>query len=90
MADADVTDSMTMQAALIGFLVGKNFANFTPQENVIIQTVSVATGQLPLVAGYIGVVPALTLLVPDIDGQPPLRLTWVQGVLWSFSVAFFG
>jgi len=81
---------MTMQAALIGFLIGKGFANFTPQENVIIQTVAGATGAFPLVAGFVGIVPALGMLVPEIDGQLPLKLSWTQGVQWSFSIAFFG
>ena len=90
MVDCEVAYSMTMQAALIGFLIGKGFANFTPQENVIIQTVAGATGAFPLVAGFVGIVPALGMLVPEIDGQLPLKLSWIQGVQWSLSIAFFG
>ncbi|KAH7106261.1 OPT superfamily oligopeptide transporter [Auriculariales sp. MPI-PUGE-AT-0066] len=81
---------MSLQSAIIGFLVGRSFTSFTPQENVVIQTTAVATGTLPLAAGFVGIVPALAMLRPEIDGQDPIKLTWVQGVQWSLAVAFFG
>ena len=81
---------MSLQSALIGFLAGRTFTGFTPQENVVIQTTAVATGTLPLAAGFVGIVPALGMLVPELDGQPPVKLTWLQGVQWSLAVAFFG
>ncbi|EJD48943.1 OPT superfamily oligopeptide transporter [Auricularia subglabra TFB-10046 SS5] len=81
---------MSLQSALIGFLVGKTFNGFTPQENVVIQTTAVATGTLPLAAGFVGIVPALGLLNRETDGADPLNLTWLQGVEWSLAVAFFG
>ena len=81
---------MSLQSALIGFLIGRSFTSFTPQENVVIQTTAAATGTLPLAAGFVGIVPALGMLVPEIDGQEPLKLTWIQGIQWSLAVAFFG
>jgi uncharacterized oligopeptide transporter (OPT) family protein len=81
---------MSLQSALLGFLAGRFFVSFTPQENVIIQTVAVATGTMPLAAGFVGIVPALAMLRPDVDGQSPINLTWQQGLQWSLAVAFFG
>lgn len=34
--------------------------DFTVAENVIVQTTAVATATMPLAAGFVGVVPALT------------------------------
>lgn len=83
---------MSLQSALIGFLVGKTFTHpsFTPQENVVIQTTAVATGTLPLAAGFVGIIPALGLLNRESDGADAFKLTWLQGVEWSLAVAFFG
>lgn len=55
------------------------------------QTTAVATGTLPLAAGFVGIVPALAQLSPDLDGGAhPLILSWPALLAWSFAVAFFG
>jgi len=82
---------MSLQSALIGFLISKFFPTpITPQENVVLQTIAVATGTMPLAAGFVGILPALGLLDEERDGVPPLQLSWMGAVGWSCAVAFFG
>jgi uncharacterized oligopeptide transporter (OPT) family protein len=82
---------MSIQSALIGFLISKMLPNpLSPQEIVVVQTTAVAMGAMPVGAGFIGILPALTLLSEDRDGSPPIHLTWLAAVGWSCSVAFFG
>ncbi|CAA7267111.1 unnamed protein product [Cyclocybe aegerita] len=82
---------MSIQSALIGFLISRMLPTpLTPQEIIVVQTTAVATGTMPLAAGFVGILPALTLLNEDRDGSPPIRLTWLAAVGWSCSVAFFG
>lgn len=45
---------------------------------------------MPLAAGFVGILPALGLLEEEKDGSPPIHLSWLAAVGWSFSVAFFG
>ncbi|GAA5901262.1 uncharacterized protein JCM6883_000156 [Sporobolomyces salmoneus] len=59
-------------------------------ENIVLQTTAVATGTLPLAAGFVGVVPALAQLNPLQDRSLPLVLSWQSCLGWSFAVAFFG
>ena len=82
---------MSLQSALIGFLVSKMLPRrLTPQEIIVVQTTAVATGTMPLAAGFVGILPALGLLDPVKDGQPAVHLTWPQTIAWSLAVAFFG
>ena len=82
---------MSIQSALIGFLISKTLPSpLTPQEIVVVQTTAVATGTMPVAAGFIGILPALTLLSVERDGSPPIHLSWLAAVGWSCSVAFFG
>ncbi|KAJ3479059.1 hypothetical protein NLI96_g9321 [Meripilus lineatus] len=82
---------MSLQSALIGFLLSKFFPTpITTQENVVLQTTAVATGTMPLAAGFVGILPALGLLEVERDGSPPIHLTWLATVGWSCAVAFFG
>ncbi|GLB40405.1 putative oligopeptide transporter [Lyophyllum shimeji] len=82
---------MSIQSALIGFLVSKMLpVPMTPQEIIVVQTTAVATGTMPLAAGFVGILPALSLLDEDRDGSPPIRLSWLSAVAWSCGVAFFG
>jgi len=82
---------MSIQSALLGFLVSKFLpTRLTPQEIIVVQTTAVATGTMPLAAGFVGILPALTLLDELRDGSPPIYLSWVAAVGWSCSVAFFG
>lgn len=60
------------------------------QENVVLQTTAVATGTMPLAAGFVGILPALGLLDEERDGLPALYLSWLDTVGWSCVAAFFG
>lgn len=46
--------------------------------------------QMPLAAGFVGILPALSLLSEERDGTPPINLSWIAAIGWSCSVAFFG
>ncbi|EIW67040.1 hypothetical protein TREMEDRAFT_64906 [Tremella mesenterica DSM 1558] len=92
---------MALQSALVGFALLKvipdalprlfpRIRTFTPQENVILQTVAVATGTMPLAAGLVGIIPALEMMTVEQDGRGPISLTYVNLVLWCLAVAFFG
>lgn len=56
---------------------------------VLVQTVAVAVGSMPLTAGLVGVIPALEKLLKPEEGGP-LALTTGQLVVWSLGVALFG
>ncbi|KAG8890770.1 hypothetical protein FRB98_004815 [Tulasnella sp. 332] len=65
---------MSLQSALLGYLLARlipSFSPLTPQENVVLQTTAVATGTMPLAAGFVGIIPALGLL--DFTKDAPLR-----------------
>ncbi|KAG8678664.1 hypothetical protein FRC09_019658, partial [Ceratobasidium sp. 395] len=65
---------MSMQSALLGYLVSLMFPRpITPQENVVLQTTAVATGTMPLAAGFVGIIPALGLLDYERDKAHPIR-----------------
>lgn len=82
---------MSLQSALIGYLLSRVFASsVTAQENVVIQTTAVATGTMALAAGFVGIIPALGLLNVAQDGTPPIRLSWIASLAWSFAVAYYG
>ncbi|KAH9959654.1 OPT oligopeptide transporter [Russula dissimulans] len=82
---------MSLQSSIIGFLISKLLMiRITPQENVVIQTTAVATGTMPLAAGFVGIVPALSLLDEQKDGSGPITLTWGSAVGWSCAIAYFG
>lgn len=84
---------MSLQSALLGYLLSKlipSVSPLSPQENVVLQTTAVATGTMPLAAGFVGIIPALGLLDPKKDGQDPIILTWMGAVGWSCAVAYFG
>jgi uncharacterized oligopeptide transporter (OPT) family protein len=85
---------MSLPLSLLGFAVFKLFSKqlkypFSPVENVLVQTVAVAVGTMPLAAGLVGIIPALEkLLLPQEGG--PLQLNWGMLIIWSIGVAFFG
>ena len=62
----------------------------SPQENVVLQSTAVATGTMPLAAGFVGIIPALSLLNRSQDGVDPINVGWLASIAWSFAVAFFG
>ncbi|KAJ6609267.1 OPT oligopeptide transporter protein-domain-containing protein [Mycena sp. CBHHK59/15] len=94
--------SMSLQSALIGFLISRLLPI------IVVQTTAVATGvrgsfarisfeslnrqnqTMPLAAGFVGIIPALKLLDEARDGSPPINLTWIAAIGWSCSIAFFG
>ena len=85
---------MSLPLSLLGFAVFKVFNSqlsypFSPVENVLVQTVAVAVGTMPLAAGLVGIIPALEKLVLPLEGGP-LNLSWGMLVIWSLGVAFFG
>ncbi|KAF9468042.1 oligopeptide transporter [Collybia nuda] len=82
---------MSIQSALIGFLISRILPTpLTPQEIIVVQTTAVATGTMPLAAGFVGILPALSLLSEERDGVPPIHLTWISAIAWSCAVAYFG
>lgn len=94
MAVAGWVSMMSMPSTLIGFAIfkalGKHLSYaFTPVENVLVQTVAVAVGSMPLAAGFVGVIPALEKLLLPKEGGPISLSTW-ELVLWSVGLAFFG
>jgi OPT family oligopeptide transporter len=85
---------MSNQSALIGFAVFKMVSGhlrlpFTPQENVVIQTVAGAVGCMPVTAGFTGVIPALEFLISPAE-QGPLHLSYLQLLYWSLGVCLIG
>ena len=84
-------ERMSIQSALIGYLISRMLPKpLTPQEIIVVQTTAVATGTMPLAAGFVGIIPALRLLDEERDGTPPLNPTWLSTIAWSFAVAYFG
>ena len=96
---------MSLQSALLGFAIfkvvprtlsvaGRRFyfmtTPFTPEENVLVQTTAVAVGIMPLTAGLVGVIPALTKLDQNKDGSPPIDLDWLTLIGWCAALAYFG
>ncbi|BGP41190.1 OPT super [Rhodotorula kratochvilovae] len=90
---------MSLQASLLGFAVFKVIPQcglfdsrpLSVHENIVLQTTAVATGTLPLAAGFVGIIPALAQLDPALDsGAEPLLLSFRALLAWAFAVAFFG
>ncbi|KAI5802936.1 OPT oligopeptide transporter protein-domain-containing protein [Pyronema domesticum] len=85
---------MSMPSSLIGFAIFKSLAHklkfpFTPVENVLVQTVAVAVGSMPLSAGFVGVIPALERLLKPSEGGP-IWISTPKLIFWGLGVAFFG
>lgn len=78
----------SIQCAVVGFLVFRwspfDSLPFGPHENVVVQTVGVATATMPLAGGFVGIIPALEML------DPPVQLSWVEQLLWCAALAYFG
>ncbi|KIM29771.1 hypothetical protein M408DRAFT_22638 [Serendipita vermifera MAFF 305830] len=87
---------MSIQSALLGRLLGLFLTQYNPRnpftakENVVLQTTAVATGTMPLAAGFVGIIPALGLLEEAKDGHGPIQFNWLKGILWSSGIVFFG
>ncbi|CAE6408806.1 unnamed protein product [Rhizoctonia solani] len=82
---------MSMQSALLGYLFSLFYSRpMTRQELVVLQTTAVATGTMPLAAGFVGVIPALGLLDYKHDNAHPIKVGLIDGILWGCAVALFG
>ncbi|KAI8870303.1 OPT superfamily oligopeptide transporter [Ramicandelaber brevisporus] len=82
---------MALQSIMRALLsIAKNAIPFTPAENVILQTTAVATGTMPLAAGYVGILPALRMLTKEDNPGGPVELNYGQMILWGIGLAFFG
>ncbi|KAG0218118.1 hypothetical protein BGX33_008502 [Mortierella sp. NVP41] len=58
---------MSLQSSLLGFAIFKSLKKFLkvpfgPAENIVLQSVAVATGTMPLAAGFVGIIPALKMM----------------------------
>lgn len=87
---------MVMPSALIGFAFFKNKVvarmlkeQFTPVENVFVQSVAGSVGTMPLGCGFVGVIPALEYLLHK-DENGPLSLSLGKLILWAVGICFFG
>eukprot|EP01133_Synstelium_polycarpum_P015631 gene15631-18571_t len=89
----------SLQSTLLGFLFFKLLESrltvrFNHFENVLLQTISVATATMPLAGGFVGIIPALHMLYeqdhPNATGPEPVYFSWWGLCLWAFSLAFFG
>ena len=79
----------SIQCAVTGFLIFRlclpaSSKPFGPLENVVVQTVGVATATMPLAGGFVGIIPALEML------DPPVRLSGGQQLMWCAALTYFG
>ena len=58
-------------------------------ENVLINTVSTATGCMPVTAGFTGVIAAMEYVITPKD-HGPIKFNVLQLLVWSMGVCFFG
>ncbi|KAF9908931.1 hypothetical protein BX616_011337 [Lobosporangium transversale] len=92
---------MSLQSSLLGFALFKGAKRylkvpFGPAENIVLQSVAVATGTMPLAAGFVGIIPALQMMTTA-DNPPTANhpgggyyLSTGNMILWSLAIAFFG
>lgn len=88
------SSQMPMVSALLGFMSFRTISRFlrtplTVAENVLITSVATATGCMPVTAGFTGTIPALEYVIGHADNGP-VRLDWLELVLWSLGLCFFG
>lgn len=85
---------MSMPAALVSFGIFRAMSpylkvQFSPVENVLVQSVAGSVGTMPLGCGFVGVIPALEyLLKPEENG--PLHLPFWKLALWAVGICLFG
>ena len=56
----------------------------------MIQTIAVASATMPLAAGFVGIIPALSFLTTDDNKNGAVKLNIYQLFVWTFSLASFG
>ena len=83
----------SLQSTILGYGVFKLLRpylkdEFGPLENVVLQTVAVATATMPLAGGFVGIIPALAMLTAEQGG--PITFSFGELCWWSAAIAFFG
>ncbi|KAF9993380.1 hypothetical protein BGZ79_001958 [Entomortierella chlamydospora] len=86
---------MSLQSSLLGFAIFKGLKRyldvpFGPAENIVLQSIAVATGTMPLAAGFVGIIPALQMMTTKDNPSGPIVLTAGELILWCLAIAFFG
>ncbi|KAF9134811.1 hypothetical protein BGW39_005721 [Mortierella sp. 14UC] len=86
---------MSLQSSLLGFAIFKVFKPFLtvpfgPAENIVLQSIAVATGTMPLAAGFVGIIPALQMMTVEDNPSGPVFLSATEMILWCLAIAFFG
>ncbi|KAF9184293.1 hypothetical protein BGZ51_003407 [Haplosporangium sp. Z 767] len=86
---------MSLQSSLLGFAIFKACKPFLktpfgPAENIVLQSIAVATGTMPLAAGFVGIIPALQMMTEEDNPSGPIFLTTTELILWCLAIAFFG
>ncbi|KAF9090911.1 hypothetical protein BGX29_011223 [Mortierella sp. GBA35] len=86
---------MSLQSSLLGFAIFKAAkpyltVPFGPAENIVLQSIAVATGTMPLAAGFVGIIPALQMMTTEDNPSGPVFLSATQMILWCLAIAFFG
>ncbi len=85
---------MAMPSALIGFAYFKVIARhlklpFSPEENVLVQSVAGSVGTMPLGCGFVGVIPALNFMLKPEEGGP-LDISLLKLIVFAVGICFFG
>ncbi|KAF9199233.1 hypothetical protein BGZ49_010672 [Haplosporangium sp. Z 27] len=86
---------MSLQSSLLGFAIFKALkpyldVPFGPAENIVLQSIAVATGTMPLAAGFVGIIPALQMMTEKDNPSGPIFLSAGELILWCLAIAFFG
>ncbi|PVU97288.1 hypothetical protein BB561_000617 [Smittium simulii] len=87
---------MSLQATLVGFAVFKTLepilkTRFSVQENVLMQTTSVAAATMPLAGGFVSILPAFSMLdESETNGHKLLNIQIYDLCLWGFGLSLFG
>ena len=83
----------SIQCAVVGFAMFRfcpaSAHVLSAHENVVLQTVGVATATMPLSAGFVGIIPALKMLHPP-NGPADIAVDPGVQVLWALSLTYFG
>jgi uncharacterized oligopeptide transporter (OPT) family protein len=88
------SSQMAMVSALLGYMSFRTISRFlqTPliaAENVLVTSVATATGCILVTAGFTGTISALEYVIRYADNGP-VHLDWLELVLWSLGLCFFG
>ncbi|KAG0375742.1 hypothetical protein BGX24_008706 [Mortierella sp. AD032] len=86
---------MSLQSSLLGFAIFKAAkpyltTPFGPAENIVLQSIAVATGTMPLAAGFVGIIPAMQMMTEEDNPSGPVFLSAWEMILWCLAIAFFG